>query len=252
MKEGMEGFPVLKVQGEGRNAVRDMVATEFPLTIVLNEEELTTLLCTLKDLKYLAVGFLASSGFIEGREEIKGIIIDDERGMVRVETKETKEIAGEFLFRKEFSFRQCSQMVSQINSRLEVKEGQIFSLMDKFQGLSPLFRITGGVHSAALYSEDEILAQSDDIGRYNALDKVFGKCILEDISTDGRVMITSGRVSYEILLKAAMRRTPIILSISAPTDMAVKSAAAFGITLIGFARGRSMNIYTESWRVVTG
>ena len=246
MKEGMEGFPVLKVQGEGRDAVRDMVATEFPLTIVLNGEELTTLLCTPKDLKYLAVGFLASSGFIEGREEIKGIIVDDERGMVRVETRETKEIDRELLSRR------YPQAISHINSGLKVMEGQVFSLMDKFQGLSPLFRITGGVHSAALCSEDEILAHSDDIGRHNAMDKVFGKCILEDISTDGRIMITSGRVSQEVLLKVAMRRIPIILSISAPTDMAVKLAAAFGITLIGFARGKSMNIYTESWRVVTG
>jgi FdhD protein len=244
MKEGMEGFPVLKVQGEGRNTARDMVATEFPLTIILNEEELTTLLCTPKDLEYLAAGFLASSGFIEGREEIKGIIIDDERGMVRVETKETKEIDRELLSRR------YPQAISHINSGLKVKQGQVFSLMDKFQGLSPLFRITGGVHSAALCSEHEILAHSDDIGRHNALDKVFGRCILEDISTDGRIMITSGRVSQEVLLKVAMRKISIILSISAPTDMAVKLAAAFSITLIGFARGRSMNIYTESWRVV--
>jgi FdhD protein len=188
------------------------------------------------------IGFLSSEGFIEGREEIKGIIFDDEKEMVRVETKEK--------IKRKFLFRRYPQAISQINSGLKVKQSQVFSLIDKFQGLSPLFRITGGVHSAALCSEDEILAHSDDIGRHNALDKVFGKCILEDISTDGRIMITSGRVSQEVLLKVAMRRIPIILSISAPTDMAVKLAAAFSITLIGFARGRSMNIYTESWRVV--
>jgi FdhD protein len=244
MKEGMERFLILKVQGESRNTVEDMVATEFLLTIILNGEELTTLLCTPKDLEYLAVGFLSSEGFIGGREEIERIIVDDERGVVRVETKGEKEIKRDFLFKRHLP------TISRINSKLEIKEGQVFSLMDKFQGLSPLFRITGGVHSAALCSTDEILVQSDDIGRHNAIDKVFGRCILEDISTDDRIMIISGRVSYEILLKVAIRKNPLILSISAPTDMAVKLASSWGITLVGFVRGRRMNIYTESWRVV--
>lgn len=240
----MKRFSVLKIRGERpRNTVEDMVATEFPLTIVLNEEELTTLLCTPKDLEYLAVGFLASKGFIKGREDIKEVIVDDKRGKVKVETKEKKEINRRLLF------KQTPKTIIQVNSRLEIEEGQIFSLVDKFQGLSPLFRITGGVHTAALCSEEEILTQSDDIGRHNAIDKVFGKCILKDILTDDRIMITSGRISHDILLKVAMRKIPVIISVSAPTDMAVELAASWGITLIGFARERRMNIYTESWRV---
>jgi FdhD protein len=97
--------------------------------------------------------------------------------------------------------------------------------------------------------DGNILIFSEDIGRHNAIDKIFGKCLLEGIQADDRMIITSGRVSSEILLKAAKREIPIIISRSAPTNLAVKLADKLGITLIGFARGRRINIYTNDWRV---
>jgi len=90
------------------------------------------------------------------------------------------------------------------------------------------------------------------VGRHSAIDKVVGECILKGIKTNDRIMVTSGRISSEILVKAARSRTPVIISKSAPTDLAVRLATDFGITLVGFARGSRMNIYTNSWRVVTG
>ena len=75
---------------------------------------------------------------------------------------------------------------------------------------------------------------------------------MRDVSTDGRIVFTSGRISSEILLKVAKRKIPIIISISAPTDLGVKLAGDLGITLIGFVRGKRMNIYANSWRVETG
>ena len=83
------------------------------------------------------------------------------------------------------------------------------------------------------------------------MDKIFGESILRDISTEAGIIITSGRISSEILLKAAKRNIPIIISKSAPTDLAVRLAGDLGITLVGFVRGKRMNVYTNSWRVKT-
>jgi len=107
------------------------------------------------------------------------------------------------------------------------------------------------VHAAALCSTKGILAFSEDIGRHNAIDKVFGECLLTDILMDDCMIITSGRVPSEILLKVARGKIPIIISMAAPTSLGVRLADDFGITLIGFVRGKRMNVYTNRWRVVT-
>ena len=95
------------------------------------------------------------------------------------------------------------------------------------------------------------MAFSEDIGRHNAIDKIFGKCLLEDIATDDRVVITSGRISSEILHKVAKRGIPIIISISAPTNLGVRIADNWGMTLISSVRGKRMNVCTNDWRVDT-
>jgi len=103
----------------------------------------------------------------------------------------------------------------------------------------------------ALCEKNEILAFKEDISRNNAIDKLFGECILNDISTAQRMLVTSCRISSEILLKVAKRNIPILISKSAPTDLAVRLASEVGITLIGFVRGKRMNVYANEWRVIS-
>ena len=110
---------------------------------------------------------------------------------------------------------------------------------------------THGVHSAALCDTENILVFSEDIGRHNAIDKIFGKCLLEDIPTDDRVIITSGRISSEILHKVAKKGIPIIISISVPTNLGVRIADSLGITLIGSVRVKKINVYTNDWRIMS-
>jgi FdhD protein len=121
----------------------------------------------------------------------------------------------------------------------------------EFQHRSQVYRTTGGVHSAALCDTGSILLFNEDIGRHNAIDKIFGECILRDISVDDRIIITSGRVSSEILLKVIKRNIPILISKSAPTDLGVRLANDLGVTLVGFVRGERMNVYSNGWRVTT-
>jgi FdhD protein len=138
-----------------------------------------------------------------------------------------------------------------VESKIEIQTLQVLALVKEFQHRSQIYRTTGGVHSAVLCDTGNIIVFSEDIGRHNAVDKIFGECLLNDIATDDRIIITSGRVSSEIVLKIARRNVPIIVSKSAPTDLGVRLANDLGVTLVGFVRGRRMNVYTHAGRIAT-
>ena len=256
----IEKFPIVRVTEQGMSQDEDITTMEFALTIILNNQELVTLLCSPTDLKYLAIGFPVSEGLLKSKDEIKKIVVDDQRGVVRVETEEDNGLASQLLFKRLItsgcgrgaSFYSTADVKNQakVESQITISAPQVFALVNQFQHRSQIYKATGGVHSAALCDTKSILLFSEDIGRHNAIDKIFGECILTDLPTQDRIMITSGRISSEILLKIARRNIPILISKSAPTNLGVKLAVDLGITLIGFARGKRMNVYTDSWRVV--
>jgi FdhD protein len=262
MDNGTEKFPIFKLTETGSSSIDDVVAKEFPLTIILNNQELVTLLCSPVNLKYLAVGFLFSEGLVESKDGIKKIIVDDRRGIVRVETEEDVELARDVFFKRlvtsgcgrgaSFYSAADAQGQVKVESRIEISTLEVLALVKEFQNRSHIYRATGGVHSAALCDTRDILVFSEDIGRHNAVDKIFGECILNDIATDDNIIITSGRISSEILLKVAKRNVPIIVSKSAPTNLGVRMAADLGVTLVGFVRGKRMNVYTHYWRIARG
>jgi FdhD protein len=258
MVNEVEKISVLKLTDESRLNTEDIVAREFPLTIMLDDHELVTLLCSPSDLRYLAVGFLYSEGLINGKEDIKRVIVDDVRGVARVETTGERVDSGEIF--KRFISSGCGRGASfynstdasglaKIDSSLMVAVDAIVLLLKEFQHRSEIFRTTGGVHSAALCDQTHILVFSEDVGRHNAVDKVFGRCLMEGISTADRIVATSGRISSEILVKVARRNIPVLASKSAPTDLGVKLAKSLGVTLIGFVRGKRMNVYANEWRL---
>ncbi len=261
MKEIVESVAIKRITGESREETSDLVTRELPLTIILNNQELVTMLCSPENLNYLAVGFLASEGLIRASSEIKKMLIDSQRGIVRVETTEDKGFARELLFKRlitsgcgrgaSFYSAADAGTLVKIESSLTVSARIILAMVKEFQHRSEIYRATGGVHSAALCNVSNILVFAEDIGRHNAIDKIFGQCLLEDIPTDDKLIITSGRISSEILLKVAKRSIPIIVSVSAPTDVGVRLAQELGVTLIGFVRGNRMNIYTHDFRVVS-
>jgi len=261
MDNETEQFSILKLTERGSSSREDVVARESPLTIIFNNQELVTLLCSPTNLRYLAVGFLFSEGLLKSKDEIKRIIVDDQRGVVRVETEGAEELASAALF-KRFITSGCGRGASfysatdaqgrvKVDSRVEISNLEVLALVNEFQHRSLIYRATGGVHSAALCDTRNIIVFSEDIGRHNAVDKIFGQCILDDIATDDHIIITSGRVSSEILLKVAKRNIPLIVSQSAPTNLGVRLADDLGVTLVGFVRGKRMNVYTHAWRIAT-
>jgi FdhD protein len=251
---------VLEVRQGKRKVKLDIAVEEVPLTIFLDGREIVTLLSSPGDLNYLAVGFLYSEGLVENREEIESLSFERDKSIIRVKTKKKK---------RPHSTRKVKRLIpsccgtlsnfsanlfkigeyKRLDSKLTISPDEIIELMRKLQHGSRLYRSTGGVHSAALATRENILIFNEDIGRHNAVDKVLGHCILDGIPLDDKVILTSGRVSSEIVLKVARANIPIIISRSAPTMLGAKLASRLGVTLIGFARGRRMNIYTHEERV---
>ena len=257
--ETRKAVEALHIDRDGSAIRTEWTAREFPLTIMLNSEQLVTVLCSPGELEALAVGFLFSEGIIKAREEITGLTLDAERGIVRIRTAEDKTADGK-LFGKRVLTTGCGRGMAfysyadldrkkKVLSDLKVTPEAIGSLSRRFQGSSELYRTTHGVHSAALCDPDNILFFAEDIGRHNAVDKVLGRCLLEGTAVADRILITSGRISSEILFKAAGSGIPFLVSKSAPTDMGVELAGELGITLIGFVRGGGMNVYAGRERI---
>jgi FdhD protein len=244
-------FSVIRVTENGRVKADSLIVREFSLTIMLNGRKLVVLACSPMDFEYLAVGFIQSQGLIDTKEDIKSIEIN-EPDIIRVETNKSVDIT-EILVLTSSGGRSGDLLNTKkiINeSRVTISADRVFSLMDQFEHRSRDFKVTGGVHSAALCDTENMLIFSEDIGRHNAVDKVFGQCLMQDIPTDNRFIITSGRVSSDIILKIARRNIPILIARNSPTDLGIELASDLGITLLGFVRGKNMNIYTNEWRIV--
>jgi FdhD protein len=251
-------LPIQRITAEGRIETEDTVVRELSLTIFLNDKELATLLCSPSALDALAVGFLFSEGIIESKDEIAEIAVDAGGGVVKVRTTIAKETDTWSLARpmvtsagKKRSLLGSAVLADQprIESGITITVDETLALVNEFQHRSAVFKATGGVHSAALCDTRNIVVFADDIGRHNAIDKVLGHCVLQGIPTGDRIALTSGRIPSEILLKVARAGVPIIISVSAPTDLGVKLADGLGITVVGFARGDRMNVYTHADRI---
>jgi len=258
MENEVEVFPVTRLDREGRHNIEETVVRELPVTIIFNDQELVTMLCSPSDLKALAVGFLSSEGILQSKDDIKKIIADETRGVVRLETTSAVGFNQDDIFKRIITsgcgrgatfYSAADAGEERVESRLKISPDEIFALSREFQHNSKLFQATGGVHSAALCDRTSILAFKEDIGRHNAIDKLFGECLLKGIPTDERIIITSGRISSEILLKVVKRNIPVIVTKAAPTSLGVKLADKLGVTLVGFVRGKRMNIYSHGERI---
>lgn len=239
----------------------DTMVTEHPVTIKINGEEFVTLVCTPEFIEDMAVGYLASEGIIRGFQDIQHIWVQEDEGYVHV-TTDRWSLLHRQLFAKRYITSCCgasrhgfvyvndartAKSVSGIHVQLTFDD--CFRLMNEVLTGAELFHRTGGVHCAALCNTEGVLIARSDIGRHNALDKIYGHCLRTGIDPANKIIVFSGRISSEILLKAAKIGTEIILSKSAPTGLAVQLAEHLGITSVGFIRPGSCNVYTHPERI---
>jgi len=257
---GIKELEIVRIKNLHRYSDKDQVVMETPLTIFLNEREFVTLLCSPDKLDYLAVGFLRSEGLINTAEDLANITVDYEKGIVFVRTKAPADLV-EKLYGKRTITSGCgkgtlffhvldSLQSKPVESDMQIGAETLIKLMTSLQENSVLFKTTGGVHSAALADKEKILFCSEDIGRHNAVDKIVGECIIKKIPLSDKILLSSGRLSSEIVIKGAKLGMPFIVSRSAPTSLSVELAEQMGITLVGFVRGRRLNVYSHDYRIV--
>ncbi len=250
---------VLRARGEEEGPAVAQVATEVPLTIVVNDTELATLMCTPSDLEPLCVGFLLSAGVIDGAAEIASYRCDTTRWVARLQVAQDPD--PELLSRRLYTsgcgrgvlYASAVEIAARhpLRSELRIHRERIGEAMGWMQRASELFRASGGVHTAALSLEGAMPAFfMDDVGRHNAVDKVVGRALLEGMDLSRCALLCSGRTSSDMLHKAKRAGIPVSVSRGAPTHQAVLQARSMGVTVVGFARGASMTVYSHPERIV--
>jgi FdhD protein len=241
---------------EGITTLEKAVVREVPVTVYVNGRELVTFLCTPHNLRYLVLGFLYLEGIIDGLDEVALLRVCDEEEMIDVCLTHDVELPTRRVLTSGCgggtTFADLTMQTSKVDSTLKVTPSQILGLMHRLYWEAELYRTTGGVHTSALSDGQQLLVVASDVGRHNTLDKIQGQCLLEGIDTRDRILLTTGRLSAEILNKAAKMQVPILVSRTSPTDLAVEMSKAWGITLIGYARGEQIHVYSGEERVKPG
>ena len=241
---------------QGRKAT---VIQEVPLTIYLNGHEVVTLMCMGKHARFLAVGFLKSEGLTAKPNQLKDIRIEEgpEKLMVHVETSDDAfnlQGLGRTITSgcgKGASFDRKVQTIAstRVTAELTVTPEQILRLSAELDQRSILYRATGGCHNASLATPEKILIFREDIGRHNAIDMICGECFLDNIPTKDKLIVCTGRIASEILLKAIRLGVPILVSGSAATRLAVDLARKTNMTVIGWVRHGRMVVYNDGGRI---
>jgi FdhD protein len=237
---------------EGRWARSSVYAPrEMALLIYVNGLELVTILCTPDKLNCLALGYLYAEGIITGMEDIAMIRVCDAESEVDVRLND-QEFA---LPTKRTLTSGCGGGATftsdgiNVESSLNVEPNELLVLMKQMHERMELYRLSGGVHTSALADTQNLLVMAEDIGRHNTLDKIQGECLLRKISTRDRLILTTGRISSEMLIKAARMQAPIVVSLTSPTERAIVLARELGITLVGYARGSRLSVYAHPERL---
>jgi FdhD protein len=228
---------------------------ETPVSLTVNGEVWITFMCTPVNLEALAVGFLYNEGIIEKWDEVVDARLCEHGDNVDVWLNHEVE--------QPTSWRRTSGCtggvtavdllakpnVSFDSDQLKVKPDAIGGLVEMLFEAQSLYRETGGVHTSALSDGEKILISAEDIGRHNTLDKIAGLCLMNNIWPENRILITTGRISSEMLQKAARMSAPILISRTSPSSLSIEMAERYGITLIGYARKHRFNVYSNTQRV---
>lgn len=264
--------PVTRVAGGEVTHTSDVAAAEEPLDIRLHGRSFAVIMRTPGEDRALAAGFLLSERIIRSADDIGAIEHCRHPGQAKAHHVVDVYLVGDAAARVPTLLEQRRQFIASsscgVCGRATIEElaagiaplpagapvhvDVIRGLPERLRARQATFDETGGLHGAALFAADgTLIASAEDVGRHNAVDKVFGSLILESRSREliPAVLMVSGRVSFEIVQKAWLAGIPVVAAVSAPTSLAVELAVEAGISLLGFVRGQSLNIYSHDARI---
>jgi len=236
-----------QLKGGRFQEVKAEVVREQPLTVYVNGERFLTLLCSPFDLEPLILGYLWMEKVIAGLDEVTGLSVSEVDGRADVTLTRPVTLPTERILTSGcgggITFRIDPRLFPRVRSTLKVKPEALAARLHDLLRDARHYHASRGIHGAALADADRVLLVAEDVGRHNAVDKLKGLALLRGLPTDDRILLSTGRVSSEMLLKAARMGVPLIASRTSPTEMAVALAEQLGITVVGYVRGDGLNLY---------
>ena len=271
MAEAFHGVGVTRVRGGVRTSDRDRAATEEPLEVRLHDKPFAVIMRTPGADRELAAGFLLAERVVRSPDDL-GLIehctdpsADHPENIVNVTLTDAAAASLEQVLAERrqvltnSSCGLCGRLTidslradaPEIDALWTVRRGVVTALPARLRQAQAAFDETGGLHAAALFTPDGTLAETaEDVGRHNAVDKVIGRMLIrEALPLSRHMLFVSGRTSFEIVQKAVLAGIPIVGAVSAPSSLAIDLAHEAGVTLVGFVRGDSFNIYSHPMRV---
>ena len=237
----------IQLRGGRAEEAKGEVVREQPLVIYVNGKKFVTLLCSPIKLDCLVVGYLWLEKVITSLDDIQELHVSEVDGQADVRLTHDVELPTERILTSGcgggITFRIDPRLFPQIRSSLKVRPAQLSQQMRELFTAAVNYRASRGIHGAALSDGDRLLVVAEDVGRHNAVDKIKGEALLRGIPTTDRILLSTGRVSSEMLLKAARMEVPLVASRTSPTEMAISLAEQLGVTVVGYLRPDSLNLY---------
>ena len=246
-------FEITKYSNEEEFIKEDQVITEYPLKLYINKDFYSLIMITPKDIEFMIIGYLHSNMLISSIEDIKSFGIDLQHKRCDIELDSINDninhkvdVISSACTSNPLALDDSLLPKTDKNNRYDLND--ILTNISGFNKESILFKETGGVHSVSLFTNGKSLL-FEDIGRHNAVDKACGYILKNNLKKEKNYLLTSGRISSDIVLKAALINIELIVSRSAPTALAINLAKKLNITVAGFARGNKLNIYSHKERL---
>ncbi|MFN2139881.1 MAG: formate dehydrogenase accessory sulfurtransferase FdhD [Candidatus Promineifilaceae bacterium] len=245
----------LSVDGDKPFEVEGDIVEEGLACISVNGKELATFMCTPVDLDKLALGFLYNEGIIQTMADVRQLHISRATTCVDVWLHDVDlELPSRAIITSGcgggVTFDDLSGRHEALHSELTAEPLQLADLMQQMLQGATSYKKARGIHTAALAEGDRILLQVEDVGRHNCLDKLSGAALQAGLSTHDRILLSSGRISSEMINKARHLQTPIVCSRTSPTSLSVGLAEAWNMTIVAYLRQKRMRIYSHPGRVL--
>lgn len=252
-------IPIRRFSSGRFASTADDVISETRIELDINDGQLTlAMLCLPQDLEAMAIGFLRGEGVLSKAAEVREIKVTQPENKVLVRGDFDAEALEAVRLRWTWATgcgaggtgRDLSgEIYKPVGQGPVIHPDKLLGMMADFHHKTSLWRQTGGVHACALADTERIILFAEDVGRHNAFDKIMGMATMDNIPLEDKLALTTGRLSAEIVSKAVACRLSVLVSRGAVTDLAAELARRFGLTLVGFARGRRLNVYTGYQRI---
>jgi FdhD protein len=253
MQSTIKPIKYLKYNNPGWEALDAKIIVEAPVTLTINGEDWLTFMCTPTNLEELAAGFLFNEGLVQSASDLASVYVCEQATNVDIWTNNRVEKPAHWS-----RTSGCTGGMTSSETQTKIEPAAVDELispqilldsMDQLFKTQQIYQETRGVHCSALSDGFEIRLHAEDIGRHNTLDKLAGMLLLHPIHLDRRIVLTTGRVSSEMLQKSTRLGASVIISRTSPSSMSIQLAQDYGITLIGYARHNQFYVYAHPERL---